>query len=561
MKNTWKIAAAAALATVALAATAMPTKRQLAEAQQIVKDLTSDDISALKSKQKTPGEVAAKHLELAAKADTEAGKYLLLQGAFRLYARGGDYDAAADVLQRMKKEISGFSPEVVVELVNGEMRRGTESKAPKILAIYKDARHTIKYRKLLAAAEVNVEKLPTSKNLKQLAECHVHLGDWKKALEAFARARVPVAKWELDPKSVSDCDAFKAAEYWWNYEAEEAEPFRAHAAVLYRQALDEGLVTGLRSEVVKKRIADVEATGGTDGATIPNVNGRADRSTRDLYCVIDLSAGSNAANYPVSYLAAEPNGGWTDEYKTTKLVLRRIEPGSFIMGIGGNPRSDSRPHRVTLTKPFYIGVFEVTQKQYELVMGNNPSKVKGSMRPVERVLYATVRGKELGSRWPLSFAVDADSFIGKFRKRTGMEFDIPTNAQWEYACRAGTTSIYNNGGDTEDGLRNLDDGNNSRRNGKQRAITVVGLFKPNAWGLYDMHGNVWEWTLDWLRRDLFTSSAAVDPVGPDSGTERGLRGGFSNSGKCSTSALCNSIYYSGTDPSIGFRLALRLSDK
>ena len=130
MKNTWKIAAAAALATVALAATAMPTKRQLAEAQQIVKDLTSDDISALKSKQKTPGEVAAKHLELAAKADTEAGKYLLLQGAFRLYARGGDYDAAADVLQRMKKEISGFSPEVVVELVNGEMRRGTESKAP-----------------------------------------------------------------------------------------------------------------------------------------------------------------------------------------------------------------------------------------------------------------------------------------------------------------------------------------------------------------------------------------------------------------------------------------------
>ena len=182
MKNTWKIAVSVSLVAVALAATAMPTKRQLAEAQKLVNDLTVDDIRALNAKQKTAGEVAAKHLDIAAKADTEAGKYLLLQGAFRLYARGGDYDAAADVLQRMKKEISSFPPEVIVELVNCEMRRGTESKAPRVLAIYKDARHTIKYRKLLAAAEVNVEKRPTSKNLKQLAECHVHLGNWKKAL-------------------------------------------------------------------------------------------------------------------------------------------------------------------------------------------------------------------------------------------------------------------------------------------------------------------------------------------------------------------------------------------
>ena len=95
----------------------------------------------------------------------------------------------------------------------------------------------------------------------------------------------------------------------------------------------------------------------------------------EKYCVIDLSAGANAATYPVSYLADVPDGGWTDEYKTTKLVLRVIEPGSFKM---------CGSYDVTLTRPYYMGVFEVTQKQYELVTGGNPSRYKGDMRQLAK---------------------------------------------------------------------------------------------------------------------------------------------------------------------------------
>ena len=150
------------------------------------------------------------------------------------------------------------------------------------------------------------------------------------------------------------------------------------------------------------------------------------------YCVIDLSAGSSAASYPVTYLLEPPNGGFNvSEYKTTKLVLKCIEAGSFKMG---------GSYDVTLTKPFYCGLFEVTQRQWELVTGSNPcsstSYGNGNSYPVHYVSYNMIRGSSAGAGWPSSSAVDASSFLGKLRARTDLDFDLPTEAQWEYACRA-----------------------------------------------------------------------------------------------------------------------------
>jgi uncharacterized repeat protein (TIGR02543 family) len=260
-----------------------------------------------------------------------------------------------------------------------------------------------------------------------------------------------------------------------------------------------------------------------------------------LYCVIDLTAGVNAASYPVTYLSDVPAGGWTDEYKTTKLVLRRIVPGSFKM---------NGSYDVTITKAFYCGVFEVTQKQYELVTGSKPSYFTGDKLPVEQVSWNAIRGNSNTYNWPTITTVDPNSFIGRLQARTGLNFDLPTEAQWEYACRAGTTTTYSYG----------DNANGEymwNSNGSASESHDVGTKLSNPWGLYDMHGNVWEWCLDW-RGSL---SNGLDPEGASLGSERINRGGGSSGGaNYCTSAFRN---YAGPEEgwlNVGFRLVGNLSE-
>ncbi|MEI7902004.1 MAG: formylglycine-generating enzyme family protein, partial [bacterium] len=248
---------------------------------------------------------------------------------------------------------------------------------------------------------------------------------------------------------------------------------------------------------------------------------------KDLYLVVDLAGGVKAKSYPVSYLAGEPKGGWADEYKTDKLVLRRIEPGTFTMGSPENELrdlshpDDEKQHKVTLTQAFYIGVFEVTQRQWELVMGSNPSifKANSDMCPVEMVSYFDIRENPDNSDdpavdWPVNSAVNTNSFMGKMRLKTGKAFDLPTEAQWEYACRAGTAGMYAGNGV-------LDDMGWYFRNSGSHAH-AVGQKGTNAWGLYDMHGNVFEWCLDWYGN---YPNTVRDPKGAERGSNRVFRGG------------------------------------
>ena len=277
-----------------------------------------------------------------------------------------------------------------------------------------------------------------------------------------------------------------------------------------------------------------------------------------LYCVIDLSSGPNITSYPVTYMNSPPTGGFnTDEYKTTKLALRLIEPGSFMMG---------GQYAVTLTKPFYCGLFPVTQKQYELVTGSNPSYYKGDMRPVEQGSIDAIRGNSDTYNWPSTAEIDPNSFMGRLRTRTGLKnLDLPTEAQWEYACRAGTTSDYNNGGDTEDDLRLLGryEGNCSDGKGGYSQHTTVGSYLPNAWELYDMHGSVEERCLDWYG-DLL--GEVTDPVGPSSGPIRVLRGGAwfcdGKFGHCTSSSRFYRALTAQSYPYtfVGFRLVRTLSE-
>lgn len=260
------------------------------------------------------------------------------------------------------------------------------------------------------------------------------------------------------------------------------------------------------------------------------------------YCIVDLSSGANALHYPVTYMADPPSGGFNvNEYKTTKLVLTYIKAGTFKMQGSTN---------VTLTKPFLCGIFEVTQKQYELVTGSNPSNFSGEILPVEQVSYQAIRGSSNGANWPSSSAVDASSFIGKLRARTGIDFDLPTDAQWEYACRAGTTTTYY-WGDSMNGSYAWYKGNSSSK------THSVGAKTANAWGLYDMSGNVWEWCLDWLG----TLTYGTDPKGPSSGQYRVLRCGSWNfdADRCASSNRNgHSAPYVSSD--VGFRIVWTLAN-
>lgn len=316
--------------------------------------------------------------------------------------------------------------------------------------------------------------------------------------------------------------------------------------------------------------------------------------TSDAYMVIDLSGGSNASNYPVSYLSSVPEGGWTDTYKTTKLVLRKIPKGMFVMG----GRSTDYPeaeyaglHSVTLTKDFYIGVFEVTQKQWELVMGNRPSYFTNTLyyasRPVECVSYYEIRENPLPVRvdecpgsddpaveWPSNSVVNVASFMGRLRVKTGFStFDLPTESQWEYACRAGTMTALNTGynltNTTRDAHMDLAGRYLYNRvffNGTtipeascttDSGTAKVGSYLANVWGLYDMHGNVDEWCLDW---EGMYPGTVTDPLGAASGPYRVLRGG---SWVNDYGVGCCSAYRFNSGPSercssYGFRVARTL---
>lgn len=227
-----------------------------------------------------------------------------------------------------------------------------------------------------------------------------------------------------------------------------------------------------------------------------------------LYMVIDLSSEAKSGMYfPVSYLTAIPNEGWTDEYKTTKLVLRQISAGKDPLG------------RYALTKDFYAGIFEVTRRQWELVTGQRKT-VGGDTIAMGNISYVDIRGETIGSEWPTSSEVDTTNFIGVLRTRTGLSrFDLPTEQQWEYACRAGTTTGFNTGRGDETGYKAA--GWCSYYDNK--GPYPVGEKLPNAWGLYDMHGNVSEWCLDWFGSGEI--STETDSKGPTSGTSRVLKGG------------------------------------
>ena len=193
-----------------------------------------------------------------------------------------------------------------------------------------------------------------------------------------------------------------------------------------------------------------------------------------------------------------------------KLVL--IRPGEFIMGspVGEAQRFDDEiQHRVKLTRAFYLGATEVTQGQWKALMGRNPSFFTGDTLPVDTV------------NWE-----EAAEFCRKLSNQEGKKYRLPTEAEWEYACRAGTTTTFHTGDTISTAQANYHGGytyGKGRKGVFRETSTGAGSFAPNAWGLHDMHGNVWEWCVDWY--GPYPKEDVSDPKGARDGEFHVVRGG------------------------------------
>jgi formylglycine-generating enzyme required for sulfatase activity len=234
------------------------------------------------------------------------------------------------------------------------------------------------------------------------------------------------------------------------------------------------------------------------------------------------------------------------------LELLPVASGTFLMGSPEDEpkrRDDETQHDVSITKPYWLGKFPVTQAQWQALMGSNPSWFEGAQLPVENVSW------EEAQEIFCEKLTNQERIAG--RLPTGYRYTLPTEAQWEYACRAGTTTPFNTGRNLTTDQANYDGTRPYNGNPKgeyRRTTTDVWSFPANAWGFYDMHGNVWEWCSDWY--GSYPSGSATDPTGRDTGRCRVLRGGSWDNG----SDLCRSADRYSLTPVIrigyGFRVAL-----
>jgi formylglycine-generating enzyme required for sulfatase activity len=275
-----------------------------------------------------------------------------------------------------------------------------------------------------------------------------------------------------------------------------------------------------------------------------------------------LSLGSGVAVWCLLD-AAQPKDSPKEIRNSIEMRLRYIPEGKFTMGspaVEKHRNADETQHEVTIRKAFYLGACEVTQEQYQKIMGANPSHFSGQGGGKQQVVDRDTNDFPVERvSWN-----DAVEFCKKLSTKENKTYRLPTEAEWEYACRAGTKTVFHTGDDFNSYLANIN-GLNYSSYGKEtsgpfyRSTRSVAEYKRNDFGLSDMHGNVQEWCADWYAEDYYKVSPKEDPSGPKEGTERVLRGGaWPSSAKSCRCAARNHLPPDEKTYTTGFRIVLQV---
>ena len=463
-----KILITGCMVLTAFAAIAMPNKKELAKAQRLVEDVTSADLKALKAGKMTAKEVADNHMVLAEKAENEAQRYLLLQGAFKLYARDGAYDDAAKALSVMDRNIDEIPPELIIEIVSKEMRRVAGKKAPHVLSIFKQAQRLVRFKNEAESAGRILKSKPNDimANIK-CGEYYSLRGDWDKAIKYYVKAGTKeianVAQLELNPGE----ETLRIADFWWDYHlsgdksGDIAPCFRAHATKWYRRSIDQGLVGGLLKTRAMQRIE--EATSAADIQMA--MRHECDAQT----LIINIGNGE-------------------------RLEFVNCPAGTF----------ERDGNRITISRPFYIMKFPLTLGQWGALVDGRIDKFAGK--------YSMgLGGKDCA--FPGASYMRAMFLSSLLMKKyspqipeSGYVFRLPSAAEYDWALRAGVGRIeqcyigfnhvigneYVPGqNDRVELLKKAGVKYEEKDVGDliHKTVMKVGTKKPNRLGLYDMLGN------------------------------------------------------------------------
>jgi formylglycine-generating enzyme required for sulfatase activity len=261
------------------------------------------------------------------------------------------------------------------------------------------------------------------------------------------------------------------------------------------------------------------------GGTSPYLHAGLIYGTEYRYTVVSVRGGQKSAESTVACGTPTPPVGTQRNFCGIEFVW--IPAGTFQMGSPTDETNrwpDESPlHLVEISRGFWMSKYEITQAQYSNFVGVNPSYFNGPNRPVEQVGW-----------------VETPAFCTNLAATLGKPVRLPTEAEWEYACRAGTTTPYNTGITLS----------TDQANYNSSGTVDVGSYPANAWGLCDMHGNVWEFCLDWYASGYYQASPTTDPAGPPTGSTRVMRGGAYNR---TAAFYCRSAHRYQTSPGIGSR--------